>query len=519
MIFTLPSRNSRFLPWFFVAGAMLLYIAIGINSGADVGWDLRNYHLYGGYRLLHGGFERDFFAAQFQSWLNPTLDAGFVFLTEHLPPLGVGISIILFQSLNIPLLYLLLRRCLPTPLHGSSAFILTFSILIIGLTGAMTLSEIGTTYGDLTVTVFIMASLVCLSQIFDQPKSIYVWILAAGIFTGIAVGLKLTNLAFIPGFFAIFFALKTRFKTLLLYCFVFGIGLTLGWLITGGYWAWKMWAITSNPLFPVFNGLFRSPLIDPVSAPVDDRFRAKSVLQVLQFPFLTAIGDHPGAETRFSDPRLAIAFLLSPLLFIKRPRGLHTAILLFFVISYFFWVIIFGVQRYTIALEFISGIVYFVLISLNKERIPYPVILLILMVLIVTFTNYPDWKNRISWDTVSEQGNWFHASVPPELIHPNTMFILFGDEPTSYVIPSLPVNDRFIRVAGNFEPAAHTQLYRLRSEAIAEHDGQAYSLGLHELSESELAWLKPLGWNAATMSCSQITTAVDTLFACPLRHK
>src|SRR3954447_18756256 len=72
-----------------IAVAMFFAAVFGMLSvelGQDANWDLKNYHLYNAYGLLHGRLKVDLAAAAMQSFFNPLLDLQYYFLSFSLFP-------------------------------------------------------------------------------------------------------------------------------------------------------------------------------------------------------------------------------------------------------------------------------------------------------------------------------------------------------------------------------------------------------------------------------------------------
>jgi hypothetical protein len=498
-------------------------IATGGYVGADVNWDLRSYHIYGGYRWLHNGYNHDMFAAQIQSFLNPTLDAFIVALMELLPPRGVAIVLATMQSLSAPFIAQIIRRTLlpglqdMPPAYRWPAIV---AVMAAAMTGAMTLSQIGTSYGDLLVAVPMLFSVMCLCEIATQQtiRNNTLCFVGTGFGAGLAVGLKMTNLVFIPAFILGLCLQKKpwaeRWNLLVVFCAVY----IIGWACTGGLWAWKLWDETGSPLFPFFNGLFQSTLIDPVTINVDPRFSAKSIIDAVVFPFTTALGDHPGAEPAFADSRIALFVLALPFLVWKGWRQWPFQFTLLLTVSYGVWIFAFGVQRYALILEMLSCVA----VALALTRIPHPVsrALAIILVAILTIatTSYPNWNNRIAWNSIGDHGNWLNVRAPDILTAPNTMFILLGDQPTAYVMPQLNPENAFIRIGGNFRLSPDSRLWHQRSMRIAQHTGSLYTIGHWEPTEDEAMFLHSTGWIRTNETCLPIVTAVEILLACRMQH-
>ncbi len=524
------SLNSRTLSWLVVAIAMAAYIVTAVISGADIGWDIRNYHYYSGFRLLHGGFEGSFFPAQIQSWYNPVLDALTVFVMEHFPPVCVAIFLAALQSLALPVLFILIE-CTLTPLLADTSSrqccITLIVVLLAGIVGPMTLSEVGTSFGDLTVSVLVLASLAALAQLFPATSPDGVsswkkhcrWAGVAGFAAGLAIGLKLTCLIYMPGLFLMLLALRQSPYKIVILALLIGVTCIIGWSVTGGYWIWEMWSETGNPLFPFLNYIFHSHLLDPVNIADDARFRAKSLLDALCFAFSTAIGDHPGSEVSFADSRFAVALLSLPLLALRRPKGWAAALIVFFFVSFALWLTVFGIERYIVLLELLSGIVIALLIGHAARPDQRVAFIIAPLLFIVAFTAYPDWKNRMNWDQIGANGNWFNVIVPEALQQPHSLFILLGNQPASYVIPSFRPDSVFVRIGGNFMPPEHSLLYRQRADAINQHNGPLFTLSLDQLWPEEGGLMNAYGWYRDDRPCLPITTNAGTLWACPMRRK
>src|SRR5689334_19178918 len=64
----------------------LLLGLLSVALGQDEGWDMRNYHLYNAYAVLHGRVGFDFAPGGFQSYFNPTLELPYFLLTSWLAP-------------------------------------------------------------------------------------------------------------------------------------------------------------------------------------------------------------------------------------------------------------------------------------------------------------------------------------------------------------------------------------------------------------------------------------------------
>src|SRR5262249_21222308 len=163
-----------------------------------------------------------------------------------------------------------------------------------------------------------------------------------------------------------------RFPVLAMVSFAFG-GI-VGFALLGGYWATKLWLAFRNPVFPFFNGLFGSPWFASVTF-ADPRFLPQSFFHaVVTYPFAWLLGEHPTSELPFREPRFALVAAIVPLAVVvallrptrgqqaedRIPTGDFWLIVLFFVFSFGIWLKQFGIQRYVLPLELVSGVLIFV---------------------------------------------------------------------------------------------------------------------------------------------------------------
>lgn len=336
------------------ATAMAAFALVAILLGADANWDLKNYHLYA---ALGGGIDIDHNPAGVQGYLNPTLD---LLLTRPLVEHGnlLLLSAVLggVQGLN----FVLLAGIAGAVLHGEGQRApLAALAAALGVTGAIAVAEIGTTFGDLTTAVLVLAALLgCLRAMPEGGQApaghLLVW---SGLAIGLATGLKLTNAVYLLGLLGAVVLVggtkRIRAGSLL------GVSAFCGILLAHGWWSWQLWQAFGNPVFPLFNGVFHSPFYAPTSLS-DDRFKPRGWIERLLYPFFFS-WSHQTAEVPFRDFRFPVAWLLAAALLgatlVARPvraaagRRQFTLLAAFVVSSYVLWQWMFSIQRYAVALE------------------------------------------------------------------------------------------------------------------------------------------------------------------------
>ena len=153
-----------------------------VHLGQDTNWDWQNYHDYDVLALFHGRSGIDVAPAGIQTFLNPLPYIPFYLLRHFLPPIFGGAIVGAMQALNLPVAWILLRRLVP----DLSWFVIA-AAMVISASGAMTLSEIGTSFADLLTAIPVLIGVVMLLPAGPRrPRTV----LIAGVFVGAAVGLK-----------------------------------------------------------------------------------------------------------------------------------------------------------------------------------------------------------------------------------------------------------------------------------------------------------------------------------------
>jgi hypothetical protein len=140
-----------------------------------------------------------------------------------------------------------LAECLVNRTTGLIAVLVLYSLPIIGI-------ESATTYIDIFIAVFVSAALH--SALIWERDNRSVWLLLMGIFSGLAVGTKLTAFwLLIPFWGLILWRLYQRRKLSWINMAVIVAPIILLW----SPWLVRDWLWTGNPLFPNLNSVFQSP--------------------------------------------------------------------------------------------------------------------------------------------------------------------------------------------------------------------------------------------------------------------
>ncbi|MEA9564085.1 MULTISPECIES: hypothetical protein [unclassified Xanthomonas] len=485
-----------------VMAVLLLGALLSVGLGQDANWDLRNYHLYIGDAWTHNRLGVDLAPAQMQSYFSPLLDSLHAWLMLHLPgPLVGALLGALHAVVFIPVAAVAWRvlsnesrRAQWTPLFA-----------LAGMCSAVFLSELGNTMGDTVSAIPVLASLavVLLAQANARQDRRVTWLwVIAGALIGLAIALKLTNalyaLALAPAVLCDGGRMRSR---------VLGLGVLAGvallaLLLAAGSWYWQVWQHLGNPLFPQFNGVFKSPLAQPVSI-ADVRWLPRSIGEHLIWPLLFTlkpqrIGDlglvQAGWAVLYAVTLMAAGRLVlrRSLPATNRDRA-AVVLLVFFGIAYALWQAVFSIHRYLLVLELLAPLVLWVVcrraFAVNADRKAWWLIGVCALVAVV---GWKDWGHE-AWARDS-----FQVEQPALADPAASTVLLVGDEPQSWRVPLLPQQARYIGVATNL---SETDQYRAQVRSLIAERSQLYAMLGATRDKQQLridrmnGWAQQIGWD------------------------
>ena len=521
----------------------LLSAAGAVVLGQDNNWDLRNYHYYVAYAFLHDRLEVDIAAAQIQSWFNPLGHLLHYAAISHLRPLWAGALMGGLAAVPICLVYLLVRLTATGLTLGQSRFVATLAAAVAG-SGAIFISELGTTFVDILWSSFFLGSLALFARLPEQHRIGFLDASAnrslalAGVLAGIAVGLKLVFAAYALALVLALFVTWPRRRFSLAAVAWFGAGLLAGFGLSGGYWAYTLWSKYGNPVFPFYNGIFESPWY-PLVNTSDPRHVPRSLLQAALYPFRALIQwRHPGAEVGYRDARYAVVILLAVVALIVLYRGRLSRnadggtaqpgvtvdpplsandifILAFFFLSAAIVLKMFGILRYTAPLELLSGVVTWTLLRITfgrRVKRAFGAFAAIFVTLLAT-TIPPDWHR------VEYQSDWFGVSPPPSVAVPGTLYLALGKEPIAYSLAFLSADPGPMIGLHNFfdiplvrDPSG--PWHALAIERIRRHPGPIRTISIRPMMDSDRTDLEALGVRVIEAECERFSWHYDHFLSC-----
>ncbi len=425
----------------FVCLAILLAVlAWAAWRGEDTNWDLQNYHRFDAFALLHAREARDVAPAGPQSFLNPApylLPYG---LDRLLPPLAAGLLVAASQSLGLMLAWAiawtLSRRLLPSLLATCVA-----------CTGAVVLSELGTSFADLVLAAPPLGSILLMLRAPPLPergalpeRSAIPGLLLAGALTGAAIGIKPTSLFLLPPLL-VFGAMRQGHPSQGAKAAILLIaGAGLGGILSDGAWALTLWRQYGSPVFPFMNTVFRAASAARVDFG-DPRFHFMGWRHAIAIPAALATGSASTGEISIRDGRLVFALLLGILrlagraLLPRRSRRFDPldAACGFILIGVPGWLVLCPIQRYAAVLEILSGLTVILLLARLPGRTAPLLATLLASILLIGTTRPADYFHR-PWSAASR------LRVPPG-IPPDATYGLLAQPLAEWVtIPPRPAH-------------------------------------------------------------------------------
>lgn len=524
-------------PWAH-AGVLLLgalgFGLLAVTLGQDANWDLRNYHWYNAHALLGDRYQMDIAVAQGPTYYNPLPDLPAFLLAEHFSARATSFAVGALQSLNLFLLYLLGCRTLAVPAAWPRAA-LALGTAILGTTGSIFVSEVGTTLQDTLLSLPLLAGLLLVLGREEALRAGPGWratVLLAGFLAGLSMGLKTTSAVWALGLCLAFLAvpglgLVDRF----LRAFLFGIAALAGMAVSGGWWFLHIWKLFGNPVFPYFNNLFRSPLLLPDSYK-DEKFLPNGVWDAFSYPLASVFDPLRVSEVPFVDlriPLLLLAALVSGIFIATRQYGtagrapLWTVpqaafVAAFSVIGYLIWLSLFAIYRYAVVLEMVAPLALLALIAgwplARRTALAVSVVLLAALALITTPA---DW-GRAPWGENYVEVTW--PSLMKEADPDRTMLLMTGIEPMGYVVPSLPPQIPVLRVQSYlFNPWNGSGFIEVARQRIARHDGALLVLVLEVDTDVDRV-LAAYGLARDRERCQKVTSPLGPdLALCPVEKQ
>jgi putative flippase GtrA len=242
--------------------------AVALWLGTDASWDIRNYHWYNGWAFVNGLTGRDWLVSQLASFYNPAVDVPYALAVGRLPARAIGFALGMAHGLNfLPLSAIAWHlSTLANPRHR---LYVSAAIAMVGICGAGGISEVGLLLYDNVLSLGVLTSILIVvanwDKIAQEPNLASIgWTIAAGISVGLVFGLNQPLVIFCVGLTTAFLVADITVLRRIGAIFCLGIGVLIGFTLSGGYWAVHLWETFGNPFFPYFNQFFQSHWASPI---------------------------------------------------------------------------------------------------------------------------------------------------------------------------------------------------------------------------------------------------------------
>ena len=457
----------------------------------EVMWDFINYHYYNAFSFLNGRMMTDIAPAAVLTYFNPLLDVITYCLvnifnenvTLYYFVCGIPYGLCLYAFLSILKQFFDLSS--PTgKIQAGTAF-------AIAATGYATFSQIGTMSHELTVSFFVLTAFhMIVKAVFDDETPAGKPFLIAGILLGAAAGLKLTAALYCVtvGMSVLCFwrRLKNPGRQV---GFLIAGGLT-GFLITNGFWMVLLTKWFGNPVFPLFNRVFRSPFF------IDENFKDVTYLEdrtplqtfLLPFIMIAHFKENFVAGADFSDARFAVAYVAGFVFLFhsitakickktSRMPPRDAFLICFAAITYFLWLFGSSVIRYAVPLEMMFAVLIVKALFSLPRRSFFSYALSVSATVFVCGILIASPFFTDPWG--SKKGDDFLMDFEQITVPDGTLVLLYGQPMAALAVPAAKNAD--VRILGYTRPAARynrmwnfadtSELGRRREKIVAEHKG------------------------------------------------
>jgi len=504
----------RTSPWLVFGLPAAICALWTLHAGKDVNWDLLNYHYYLPYELLGSRVRQDFFAASAQSYLNPLGYLPFYLMVTHgWHSVLVSVVLAAAHSLSIGLLFLIARRLFA---HLPPRQQTEFSLLATALgaaTGVYWMTVGGTFLDPLLVAPMLAGLLLLLREKQGEGRGAARAAALAGVLFGIAASLKYSNAVYAVAALPLAIAMRGGFA------YVIGGAAAVG--VLAGPWLLLMLREFGNPVFPLFNGWFRSPHALEYNM-INERFALSDPVALLAFPFQMATLDpRIYAENFAPDLRFAALVLTLPgvaVLAAKHSaraatlRGPGWRVLAFFGCALALWLVSAANARYGMVVLLLAGVCLARLVELLLPARAAAVTLALLLVVqagISWVASPPRWFVAAEWS-----GRWLPYEVPERAAREPALYLTVEILPMAVVAPFLHPASSLVNVRG--QHSLPTDSPRLR-ELLERHRGRVRTLGRFlELADGKPAQAQVREYDARLLRFGLRVDSADC-FAIPWR--
>jgi len=326
------------------------------------------------------------------------------------------------------------------------------------------IQQLGSSFADITTAELVLAGWLLLAT--AVRSATIAGVVCAGVLMGLATALKLTNGLHAISATAVLLFLPLSFRTRIRWGILYGCALGSSYALASAPWSYRLYKAFGNPVFPLLNGLFRSP--EFTTQPLlHFRFIPESAMAALWRPF--AMMDPARMvheELSAPDLRYALLFALAGMLLVvwlmnlirgqkARPAievessRVLVALGCGFAIDWVLWLSESGNGRYFLPMASVAAVLIMSLIYEIFYR--HPKIrnyILASVFLLQAVQLYLGAEYR--WCGVPWNEQWLDVRIPAKLRTHGNLFLTMGVQSNSFLIPFLAPDSGFVNFAGGY---------------------------------------------------------------------
>jgi len=507
----------------------------------ELGFDVLHYHIQDGWSALNGRLTRDLAPSGMHSYFNPLTHMVTELMIRTLPAAGVTFLLGAVQASILILIYLICRRVLTSIGHESRV-----SALLLALAGFFNYSMMTVT-ASIRIDHWIAAPFLAgLLILMPEDGRAVTWRRAglAAFLVGIAAGMKLTAIVQAAGIAAAILIMVPGVRARIEAVIAAGLAGLAGILLTGGWWMWRLWTVVGNPVFPMGNGLFKSPYGLPENFR-DLRTVPDSIWDVLFFPVNAAFRPYNEyGKTWMQDLPIGMLYIgivlmgyvlyrawkAAPMSLARPPSRVLVMLFGAMIATLAVWFPMFMVGRYAVAVWMIAPVLFGAILILVWPAIERGLraflcfgSILIICVIGANVTPLRRLPVKNMWSP------YIQVDVPASIDFENAEVIFTGPYPSSFLAPYLPASATFtFNQTQPWADGGEHELKRMVRERISASDGPFIAVMVDVDAETGLGSIPvifaglrdTLGLIATRETCADFVTGADNeqahWIACPL---
>jgi len=434
--------------------------------GKDMVWDALNYHLYAGFSAVNDRFAQDYFAAGAPSYFNPYAYLPFYALASiGLPALVISSLLTAAHSIILWLTYELAVAVCPFA-DRRIKFMFCVSAVALAFANPILIQEIGSSFADITTAELVLAGWLLLAGAVRAPS--YARVACAALLLGAATALKPTNSVHATAAVAILLFLPLSVRERIRQGIGYMICLGLGFVMVAAPWSYRLERTFGNPVFPLMNGIFRSP--EFTTEPLRHfRYIPENLAEALWRPFamvdpVRLVQEELSApDLRYAVLAVLIGWLLLRWLWTRFTRSsmpstepdgavaTRTLVALGCGLGadWVLWLVGSGNGRYFLPMACVTAVVVIALvfrIFATRAKVRNYILAALFAVQAVQLSM----GAQLRWNAVPWDGPWFTVAAPKKLTAEPNLYLTMGAQSNSFIAAFLARGSGLVNFSGGY---------------------------------------------------------------------